>query len=120
MTALIDTLLAQTRAGAISWKQTDLPGAFAYVARQGSVIVRVPRRRPDLSLSAVMNDTSGASIQVLDAKGDRVESYEESAFNGAAPYEALSALCREIAQRYSEGDPLLDDLRHEVEAAGRR
>jgi hypothetical protein len=112
MADLIETLFAQTKAHAIDWKRTDFPKSYAYPARSGSVIVRGPGGMWDDDLRA----TTAYSIEILNAVGDKVESFEEP--NPAAlSFPQLKALVDEIIRQYEEGDPLLDSLRHEAMAA---
>ncbi len=109
MAELISTLLQQTRAGAIVWKATDLPGAFLYAGANGSVVVRGPAD----TLSSIIR---GVSIQVLDERGDKVEVYSES-WPAGSQHRELQLLFQLISERYAEGNPLLDRLREEISAA---
>jgi hypothetical protein len=114
MRELVDTLLRQTRAGAIRWRPTDLPGAYLYANSSGSVVVE--RDGP----------ASPTRIQILDARGDQVETYEAQRAGGLSTvlsrdglirsgFRELDDLASEIAKRYTEGNPLLDAIRREAE-----
>lgn len=109
MAELIATLLQQTRAGAIVWKPTDLPGAFAYTGSNGTVVIRGP-------VGPILTLLQGLSIRVLDPRGDEIEQFAESVLGGGRVPE-LNSLFQLVVERYAEGSPLLDKLRDEVSAA---
>lgn len=108
MEDLVDTLLWQTRARAIRWLRTDLPGSYAYPSRSGSIIVRGPAAFADGRMR------TGYSIHILNSFGDEVDSF--GADDEAAARE-LKELVDEVVQQYEEGNPLIDRLREEVAAA---
>ena len=111
MTDLIETLVAQTRSGAIRWSQKDAPGVFVYTSRSGSVLVSGPAT----GFTAIV---SGHSIKALDGRGDVVESFSDGpALTNGSPYPPLRQLFELIVERYSEGNPLLESLRNEAQAA---
>jgi hypothetical protein len=107
MEPLIETLLKQTQAGAIQWTATDIPGAFAYVGKHGSVIIRGPGTGVLRSLFA------GHSIQALSSGGQKVEYYQAGGILGAE-WEPLVNLYQAVRTRYAEGSPLLDALTREI------
>jgi hypothetical protein len=105
MEQLIETLLKQTQAGAIQWTATDLLGAFAYVGKSGSVIVRGP--------AGIGSLFAGHSIQALGTGGEKVEYFQAGGILGVE-WEPLVNLYQAIRIRYAEGSPQLDALTREV------
>jgi hypothetical protein len=112
MAELIPTLLEQTRAGAIGWMQTDLPGSFVHVSRSGSVAVRGPVGRDS------ERSPRAYSIRILDSRGETLESFhEETSEDSAAERSQLVDLVDEVIRLTWEGNPLIDKIREEISAA---
>jgi hypothetical protein len=106
MAELLESLLEQTRSGAIAWRQTDLPGAFLYIGQTGSVLVR-----GGYDDVGQLHEV-GPSVDVMDEAGDRVETFDP---DPASVPSSLRQLVSEIHDRWFEGSPLLDALRREID-----
>lgn len=112
MAELIPTLLEQTRAGAIGWMQTDLPGSFVHVSRSGSVAVRGPIGRDPGPWPRTY------SIRIMDSRGETLESFHQEIDEGSDRLRSpLVQLVNEVISLTWEGNPLIDKLREEVAAA---
>jgi hypothetical protein len=106
MAELLESLLEQTRSGAIAWRQTDLPHTFLYAGQSGAVLVTA-----GYDEIGHLHEVA-PSVSVLNSAGDRVETFDP-AFNAVPP--VLEQLVREIRERWFEGSPLLDTLRREID-----
>lgn len=106
MIELLDTLLDQTKSGAITWRQTDLPGTYLYVGQSGSVLLR-----GDYDDIAALKEV-GPGVEILDRAGESVETYDPPPELAPA---ILKELVQEIRERWYEGSPLLDTLRTEIQ-----
>ena len=111
MTRLVEALLAKTATGEIAWQPTDTPGAFAYGASGGSVILESEDHDGQEPFVLRLLDPSGFEVESCTTWGDEGDP-DELPFAGS-----LAELYRLVRGALHTSDQVLDNLLAELQSA---